>query len=112
MALDLDLPAWFSTVAVAAVGAASGFFIALINRGPALETAMNARMESLMEAQDRHIRFLTTEVHALNAKVEALTSALRVRDEHCHACEHWQDLIQPELEKIGGGCRGIGPDPL
>jgi hypothetical protein len=112
MSSEFELPAWFSTLAVAAVGAASGFFIALINRGPALESAMNARMESLMEAQDRHIRFLTTEVHSLNAKVEALTAALRTRNEHCHACEHWQDLIQPELEKLGGGCRNIAPDPI
>jgi FtsZ-binding cell division protein ZapB len=106
------LPAWAVTITVALLGALGGFIVALMNRGPALETAMNARIETLVTSQDRHIQTLMKEVHNLREQVEALSRALQVRNEHCHACEHWQELIQPELERIGGGCRHILPEAI
>jgi hypothetical protein len=112
MTSESELPAWLSAVGAAAVGAIGGFLAALINRGPAIANTINSRIEILVTAQAKHITDLTKELHTLRDKVDDLTLALQVRNEHCHACEHWQDIIQPELERIGGGCRNIPPDAI
>lgn len=112
MASEFEIPAWFSTLTIAAISAASGFSVALINRGPAMQAAATEAARVVMSAQTSHIATLSAEVHSLRDKVDALTRALQAKDEHCNACEHWQDMIQPELEKLGGGCRNLPPDAI
>lgn len=108
----IEIPSWVVTIGTAALGAAAGFVVALINRGPALEAAINHRVETLVKAQDAHIQTLMREVHSLRDKVEALTRALQVKDETCRACEHWQDVVSHDLERLGGSCSRIPPEEI
>jgi Skp family chaperone for outer membrane proteins len=71
-----ELPNWIVTLGASALTAAAGFILALINRSPALQAAVDARLQTLINAYEARIDDLSTEVHNLREEVVALRKAL------------------------------------
>lgn len=45
-----DIPAWLQAIVTAAFGALGALALALLNRGPALDAVINARIDALLKA--------------------------------------------------------------
>jgi cell division protein FtsB len=76
-----EVPSWLATaatLAVAALGTLGGFIIALVNRTPALQSAIDQRLQTLIEGYEKRIVDLTEEVHSLREEVKSLRQALDV----------------------------------
>lgn len=79
MAADLnggDLPNWLVTLGASALTAAGGFVLALVNRGPAMQSAVDGRVQTLIDGYERRVDDLTLEVHNLREEVVNLRRAL------------------------------------
>ena len=48
------------------------FAVALSNRGPAMQVAMDARLKTLLEGYDKRVAELTAEVHYLRTEIFSL----------------------------------------
>ncbi|RFB80040.1 hypothetical protein [Methylovirgula sp. 4M-Z18] len=75
-----EMPQWAITLASALMtgggGLIGGFLIALVNRGPALQQAVDARLTTLIEGYEHRIRDLTEHIQRLEAKIETLERRL------------------------------------
>jgi hypothetical protein len=71
-----ELPGWMVTVASAVIAACGGFFVALINRSPALQAAVDSRLHTLIDGYESRVDDLTLEVNHLREEVIALRKAL------------------------------------
>jgi hypothetical protein len=79
MAVDLnggELPNWLITLGASALTAVGGFFLALVNRGPAMQSAVDGRLRTLIDGYERRVDDLTLEVHCLREEVVNLRRAL------------------------------------
>ena len=79
MATDMmigDVPNWLVTMGASALTAAGGFILALVNRGPALQSAVDARLRTLIDGYERRVDDLMLEVHSLREEVVSLRRAL------------------------------------
>jgi hypothetical protein len=79
MAVDLiggEFPHWLVTLGASAVTAAGGFALALVNRGPAMQSALDGRLRTLIDGYERRVDDLMLEVHCLREEVVSLRRAL------------------------------------
>ncbi len=79
MAADLsggELPNWLITLGASAVTAVGGFFLALVNRGPAMQSAVDGRLRTLIDGYERRVDDLMLEVHCLRDEDVNLRRAL------------------------------------
>jgi hypothetical protein len=79
MAADLnggELPNWLVTLGASAMTAVGGFILALVNRGPALQSAVDQRLKTVIDGYERRVDDLTLEVHSLREEVVHLRRAL------------------------------------
>jgi hypothetical protein len=79
MAADMnggELPSWLVTLGASALTAVGGFVLALVNRGPAMQSAVDGRMRTLIDGYERRVDDLTLEVHNLREEVINLRRAL------------------------------------
>jgi hypothetical protein len=79
MAADLnggELPGWLVTLGASALTAVGGFALALVNRGPAMQSAVDGRLRTLIDGYERRVDDLTLEVHCLREEVVNLRRAL------------------------------------
>jgi len=71
-----DAPNWLITLGASALTAVGGFVLALVNRGPALQSAVDARLRTLIDGYERRVDDLMLEVHSLREEVVSLRRAL------------------------------------
>lgn len=74
-----EVPSWLAaavTLVVAVLGTLGGFIIALVNRTPSLQSAIDQRLQMLIEGYEKRIVDLTEEVHSLRDEVKSLRHAL------------------------------------
>ena len=71
-----ELPNWLVTLAASALTAVGGFVLALVNRGPAMQLAMDGRLRTLIDGYERRVDDLMLEVHGLREEVVNLRKAL------------------------------------
>jgi hypothetical protein len=71
-----ELPHWLVTLGASALTAVGGFALALINRGPAMQAAVDERLRTLIDGYERRVDDLTLEVHTLREEVVNLRRAL------------------------------------
>ncbi len=79
MAADLnggELPNWLVTLGASVLTAVGGFALALVNRGPALQVAVDGRLRTLIDGYERRVDDLMLEVHCLREEVVNLRRAL------------------------------------
>jgi hypothetical protein len=79
MAADMlngEFPNWLVTLGASVVTAVGGFGLALVNRGPAMQTALDARLQTLIDGYERRVDDLMLEVHCLREEVVNLRRAL------------------------------------
>jgi len=79
MAADMlsgEFPNWLVTLGASAMTAIGGFVLALVNRGPAMQTALDARLQTLIDGYERRVDDLMLEVHCLREEVVNLRRAL------------------------------------
>ena len=82
MAADVmigDIPNWMVPLASSVVAGAAGFVLALVNRGPAMQTAIAQAMQVLVVGYEKRVDELNAEVHALREEVMNLRKALDER---------------------------------
>ncbi len=75
-ALDGDFSNWTIGLGGSIIGAVGGFVAALLNRGPALQAAVDARLKTLIDGYEKRVDDLTMEVHSLREEVVRLRVAL------------------------------------
>lgn len=71
-----ELPNWLVTLGASALTAVGGFVLALVNRGPAMQAAVDGRLRTLIDGYERRVDDLTLEVHSLREEVVNLRRAL------------------------------------
>ncbi len=75
-----EAPQWtitlISSLLTGGGGMIGGFLIALVNRGPALQQAVDARLKTLIEAYENRIKDLSEHILRLEAKIETLERRL------------------------------------
>ncbi|MCW2317577.1 hypothetical protein SAMN06265338_101712 [Rhodoblastus acidophilus] len=71
-----EIPSWLVTLGASALTAVGGFILALLNRGPAMQTALDARLQTLIDGYERRVDDLMLEVHGLREEVVNLRRAL------------------------------------
>jgi hypothetical protein len=71
-----EWPNWLVTLAASALTALGGFVLALVNRGPAMQSAVDGRLRTLIDGYERRVDDLTLEVHSLREEVINLRRAL------------------------------------
>jgi len=71
-----DLPGWLVTLGASALTAIAGFILALVNRGPAMQTAINSAIAALNEGYKQRTDDLMAEVKELRKEVVELRKAL------------------------------------
>lgn len=79
MSADLntfEVPGWLLTLGASALTAVGGFVLALVNRGPAMQAAVDERLRTLIDGYERRVDDLTLEVHTLRDEVMKLRRAL------------------------------------
>ncbi len=79
MAVDMngaELSNWLLTLGASALTAVGGFVLALVNRGPAMQSAVDSRLRTLIDGYERRVDDLTLEVHSLREEVVNLRKAL------------------------------------
>lgn len=74
-----EMPNWIVTLSVGVITAFSGFVVALVNRSPALQSLVEARLRTLIDGYEKRIDDLTKEVAMLRAEVISLRKALDER---------------------------------
>ena len=72
----VEIPGWLVTLGASAATAVGGFVLALVNRGPALQLAVDGRLRTLIDGYERRVDDLTLEVHCLRDEVVNLRRAL------------------------------------
>jgi hypothetical protein len=73
---SIEIPNWLVTLGASAVTAVGGFILALVNRGPAMQSAVDGRLRTLIDGYERRVDDLTLEVHCLREEVVNLRRAL------------------------------------
>ena len=73
---SLEVPNWLLTLGASALTAMGGFVLALVNRGPAMQAAVDERLRTLIDGYERRVDDLTLEVHTLRDEVVKLRRAL------------------------------------
>ena len=71
-----EIPGWLVTLGASVLTAVGGFILALVNRGPAMQTALDARLQTLIDGYERRVDDLMLEVHCLREEVVNLRRAL------------------------------------
>jgi hypothetical protein len=71
-----EAPGWVLTLITGMITAAGGFLLALVNRGPAMQTALDARLQTLIDGYERRVDDLMLEVSGLREEVLNLRRAL------------------------------------
>jgi hypothetical protein len=71
-----ELPNWLLTLGASVLTAVGGFVLALVNRGPAMQVAVDERLRTLIDGYERRVDDLTLEVHSLRDEVMNLRRAL------------------------------------
>jgi hypothetical protein len=71
-----EMSNWLVTLGASALTAAGGFVLALVNRGPAMQSAVDGRLRTLIDGYERRVEDLTLEVHSLREEVIKLRRAL------------------------------------
>ncbi|PPQ28932.1 hypothetical protein CCR94_16205 [Rhodoblastus sphagnicola] len=71
-----EIPSWLVTLGASVLTAVGGFILALVNRGPAMQTALDARLQTLIDGYERRVDDLMLEVHCLREEVVNLRRAL------------------------------------
>ncbi len=71
-----DVPNWAITLCASALTAVGGFVLALVNRGPAMQSAVDGRLRTLIDGYERRVDDLMLEVHCLREEVVNLRRAL------------------------------------
>jgi hypothetical protein len=71
-----DLPGWLVTLGASLLTAVGGFALALVNRGPAMQSAIDGRLRTLIDGYERRVDDLMLEVHSLREEVVNLRKAL------------------------------------
>jgi hypothetical protein len=71
-----EIPNWLVTLGASVLTATGGFILALVNRGPAMQTALDARLQTLIDGYERRVDDLMLEVHGLREEVINLRRAL------------------------------------
>lgn len=74
-----ELPQWVVTLGASVATAIGALILAIINRVPAFQAAIQAATKTLIEGYETRVAELTAEVHALRAEVVALRKALDSR---------------------------------
>lgn len=72
----LEIPNWLIGLGASAASALGGFILALLNRGPAMQSILDSRFRALIEAYEGRIDDLSKELHALREEVINLRKAL------------------------------------
>ncbi|MCW2275026.1 hypothetical protein GJ654_09885 [Rhodoblastus acidophilus] len=71
-----EIPNWLVTLGASALTAVGGFLLALVNRGPAMQTALDARLQTLIDGYERRVDDLMLEIQSLREEVVNLRRAL------------------------------------
>ncbi len=71
-----DAANWLITLGASALTAVGGFVLALVNREPAMQEAVDVRLRTLIDGYERRVDDLTMEVHSLREEVVNLRRAL------------------------------------
>lgn len=71
-----DVPAWLQAVVTAAIGALSAFALALLNRGPALDAVINARISALLAADADRMKADADRMKADADRMKQMSDAL------------------------------------
>jgi len=71
-----EIPNWLVTLGASALTAVGGFVLAVVNRGPAMQTALDARLQTLIDGYERRVDDLMLEVQSLREEVINLRRAL------------------------------------
>lgn len=83
-----------------------GFATAMAARTPALHTAVNNRLRTLIEEQDKKIAELSTMVSAIQKELKYerecrlhYETLLRMRIDVCGPCDKWSSMVADLIEK-------------
>jgi hypothetical protein len=71
-----EIPNWLVTLGASALTALGGFILAVVNRGPAMQTALDVRLQTLIDGYERRVDDLMLEVQSLREEVINLRRAL------------------------------------
>jgi len=87
-AAGADIPNWIVALGVglgsAIISGFSGFLVGLVNRGPAMQLAINAAFEPLLEGYKARVSELIAEIHTLRYEVKELQEALTTAKQELH----------------------------
>ena len=71
-----DIPNWVIIFGSTVVTAVAGFALGLVNRGPAMQLAINSAVEPLLTGYKQRVDELVAEVHALRTEIVVLRKSL------------------------------------
>jgi hypothetical protein len=69
-----DLQTWLITLCTSAVTAIGGFVLAIVNRGPAMQGAMNEFTKTLLDQDQDRMTQMNAAIGSLSARVDALAA--------------------------------------
>lgn len=77
-----EIPAWLQAVVTAAIGAASALALALLNRGPALDAVINARISALLAADAERMAQMSAALDENGKKLDQLRTSVEALARH------------------------------
>jgi hypothetical protein len=82
-----DIPAWLQATGAAIVGALSALALGVINRGPALETVINARISAVLAADSERMRQMSDALDENSKRLERLRASVDALAAHISTLE-------------------------
>jgi seryl-tRNA synthetase len=76
-----SVPGWLSTAAVFVGGFITSLSLALVNRGPALQSSITTQVQAILSADQDRLMSMATERDAQNKKIDQLISERREQTE-------------------------------
>lgn len=80
--LFADIPAWLQAVGTAAFGALGAVALALLNRGPALDAVINARISTLLAEDAKRIQQMSDALDENGKKLDQLRASVEALARH------------------------------
>ena len=80
----IEIPNWAIVLGTNLFTAFASFIVALSNRGPAMQVALDTKLKVLIDGYDKRVSELTAEVHGLRAEIGSLRSSLDATTRELH----------------------------
>ena len=101
-----EIPNWFIMLGTGIVTTIIAFATALVARTPALHNAINNRLRTLIDEQDKKIAELSAMVATIQKELEHerecrlhYEALLRIRIDVCGPCDKWSKMVADLIEK-------------